>query len=374
VNLIKKDFQQEMHELGEIVQATSNVIEELGEKGIEKDESASHSAKKAINKLEHIVESDKESLNNLESEIDEIREEGLNPRIYRKIISIVEEKAEELNEEAKAANRLSNELELIIGDELGYLRQAKEKGDEKLILENLDKFGENSQLKKFVEGDFSSIEIIEESQPGPGGYNKALKHEVWIPRWKTAVLDHHNYAYPVWAAALNSGRIEKNATLIHIDQHRDMRNSDLDLSHSGVVAQEIPEYISQAEAITDKTEIAEFIQLSLQQGILKGAEMVGTPKISENNEELKEAMDLVEQKNNVIMDLDLDVFPHKIRDEERYKLIAEMVANANLVTIATSPGFINQEIANEHINRIVSELPEKREEGFLSRIHRSLSF
>ena len=45
-------------------------------------------------------------------------------------------------------------------------------------------------------------------------------------RWRgvpTVVMDNHNHAFYFWCEAWAAGRIAAGATLVHVDQHKDMR-------------------------------------------------------------------------------------------------------------------------------------------------------
>ena len=62
-------------------------------------------------------------------------------------------------------------------------------------------------------------------------------------------------------------------------------------------------------------------------------------------------------EKDYILDIDLDVFLSDIKEvEEALLVIKQLARQAKVITIATSPGFLNQQLAISFANRIVTAI------------------
>jgi hypothetical protein len=158
----------------------------------------------------------------------------------------------------------------------------------------------------------------------------------------TIIVDNHNHALYFWHEALNSGRLTPGAALIHLDQHRDMR---------------VPgRLLSPAASLPDVFHYANF-DLNVGNYIVPAqhAGLVGDTLFATGSDAL-DARHLA-RRTNSILNIDLDFFAPEmayISFERTWRFIDAHLQSAALVTIATSPFFIDQSRAIEYLRRLMT--------------------
>ncbi len=164
--------------------------------------------------------------------------------------------------------------------------------------------------------------------------------------WKgvpTIVMDNHNHAFYFWMEAALQGRLAPGATLVHVDQHKDMRRPE-----SLFVADELT-----LEAIFDYTHrslnVGNYIVPAVELGVVGERIMItGASDL--------DSMEGMEARNKILnIDLDFFVDEMEVDFEKARALILAHLATANLVTIATSPFFMDQEKALSVLNALVHD-------------------
>ncbi len=131
------------------------------------------------------------------------------------------------------------------------------------------------------------------------------------------ICDNHNVVLEAWQL-LGSDK----PTLIHIDQHRDNAEA------------------AQLESI-HKTRICDYIDFAIKNNWIK-KEIIS---IIESGDLPK--LNLIPESNK-ICNIDLDIFAPEctvLTDEEKIDVIYKAASSCSLITIATSPGFIDQQLA-----------------------------
>lgn len=148
------------------------------------------------------------------------------------------------------------------------------------------------------------------------------------------LVDNHNHVFYFWYRA---GL--KNATLIHIDQHKDMRVPPE--MFTGKTLQEAFKYTNEV------LNVGNYIMPAREVGIVKDIQFI-TSEISLNDEQFFDT-------KNKILNIDLDFFAPELDyiDFEKAKhFIQEHAKTASLITIATSPFFIDQERALKILRKL----------------------
>jgi hypothetical protein len=159
----------------------------------------------------------------------------------------------------------------------------------------------------------------------------------------TVVMDNHNHAFYFWCEAWASGLIAPGATLVHIDQHKDMRLPDHPMSGTP----DDPGFLEAAFRYTNETvNVGNYVVPAREMGLVgdlrfvtSGAALYDTPLPAANT----------------ILNIDLDYFAPEmayIPFDEARRFIHAHLATAALVTIATSPFFIDQALAVETLRRL----------------------
>lgn len=165
-----------------------------------------------------------------------------------------------------------------------------------------------------------------------------LKHfyEMHWQGKKLYLFDNHNHAYFFWHLALKNGMISPNVTLYHVDEHADTRTPDTFLSQEQ--QQDLWEVFSYTNFVLN---VWDYIIPAQKDGLI--GEVV----------QIRSETNILEQqriplRTPCILNLDLDFFEPKL-DYIDYSLkkdyILDIAQNCSLITVATSPYFIDQELA-----------------------------
>lgn len=159
----------------------------------------------------------------------------------------------------------------------------------------------------------------------------ALVRTTWhgVP---TLIFDNHNHAFYFWMEALMTGGLTPGAALIHIDQHRDTRIPERD--YSGSTLEEAFDYTN------FHLNVGNYIVPAERCGLVGDIQFV-------TGEEALQDFSMVDRQNK-ILNIDLDFFAPEmgyIDFELASRFIQAHRRTASLVTMATSPFFIDQDEA-----------------------------
>ncbi len=146
----------------------------------------------------------------------------------------------------------------------------------------------------------------------------------------TVVVDNHNHAFYFWFEALAARRLAPGASLIHVDQHRDTR---------------VPARLIGAEwTLEDVFRYTNF-ELNVGNYVVPAQEagLVGETLFVTGSDALDDRR--FAGRTNTILNIDLDFFAPEMNyigfDRTR-RFIDAHVPTASLITVATSPFFIDQ--------------------------------
>lgn len=156
------------------------------------------------------------------------------------------------------------------------------------------------------------------------------------------IFDNHNHALFFWAEAIEKGYVQKGATLIHIDQHKDMREPA-----SYLEAEPFPDLQRIYDYSNQVLNVGNFIKPAMKLGI------VGDAYFLDNEPSFFKEYPTA----NTIVDIDLDLFAQEMDHmdfESILPSIRRIVTHADFLTVATSPFFIDQKRAIEWLHRIFS--------------------
>lgn len=145
------------------------------------------------------------------------------------------------------------------------------------------------------------------------------------------IFDNHNHAFCFWMAGLFGGRLRAGGTLLHVDQHSDMRQPELAPD---------PVWLRKCNLrrvfdYTNKSlNVGNFIQPAL------GLQLFEQVQLIDSSIAFAERI-----TGEFVLDIDVDIFaPEMAYIDEALKVsrIQEMIGRAKFITIATSPFFIDQ--------------------------------
>lgn len=168
------------------------------------------------------------------------------------------------------------------------------------------------------------------------------------------VMDNHNHALYCWYRELLAGKIEKWLPLIHIDQHSDMKDPV-----RWIDEERENDLSSIATYVNEVCTIADFIQPALRSGLIGECIQIRT----ENglldfpiDSWIASSLHSSQWRSGYILDIDIDFWAPEMGIEEFDRTIQktrQLIAGASMVTIATSPCFIEQERAVEIVKLLL---------------------
>ncbi len=206
--------------------------------------------------------------------------------------------------------------------------------------------------------------VIEWEVNGKMTSGKWLQHFVFLKnaRVPTWIMDNHNHAFAFWHEALWKWYIQKWSLLIHIDQHTDLATPGNFPAWKH--PEESNEILVEEYTNTDLT-IADFIVPALATGLLSEAVMVtgedrnGAGVFVWENEKLIKKSPILETINEewtIILDIDLDYFSQGFDEAKTLETTKYWIEKADIITIATSPLFIEQDKALAMLKSLQSSL------------------
>ncbi|MCI9978348.1 UPF0489 family protein [Clostridioides difficile] len=147
---------------------------------------------------------------------------------------------------------------------------------------------------------------------------------------KIYVFDNHNHAFYFWLKSMMNDEFTRGCKLVHVDQHKDTRepeNYDVDINNIEDVFRYTNEVLN----------VGSFIKPALQHKIF--SELIIIDSLY--------GFDL-DIEPEFVLDIDLDIFSSYmdyIPFDFKLDKIKNLIKKAKVITIATSPYFINQEYA-----------------------------
>ena len=160
-----------------------------------------------------------------------------------------------------------------------------------------------------------------------------LKHFVQIEYHgkQIFIVDNHNHALVFWTL------IKKPLPVIHIDQHSDVKTNENIFPPGDDIEQ----------FVNEKTNVGNFISAAKNSWIISEVIQVRTDYA------LRELQASSIMHQAFILDIDIDFRVDKELTEDDRKIIQTLMKKAELVTVATSPYFIDQEQAISIIRNIL---------------------
>ncbi len=151
------------------------------------------------------------------------------------------------------------------------------------------------------------------------------------------LFDNHNHAFYFWYEEFFKNNLTNSSLLIHIDEHSDLR-----------IPENIPEKINNLEEAFNYTNF----ELNVWNYIIPAQKLwLIWDMIQIRNEYNLENIDYNKIDDfswTIILNIDLDFFEPELDYIDynlKKKIILELCKKANVITVATSPFFINQKLA-----------------------------
>ena len=211
----------------------------------------------------------------------------------------------------------------------------KERTNKKLYVPNLIKIKDISEIELWEEIVFEDYDFNMILQSCTGLKN--FYELDW--NWKKVFLfDNHNHAFYFWYLAREQKLIWDDNLLYHVDEHSDMRDPWNYLSKPGSYDLEKIFNFTNFEL-----NVWNYIIPWIEEGIIKEVIQIRNEENLLNFDETK-----LKKSSGIILNLDLDFFEPEL-DFIDYNLkkdvILKIVNKADIITVATSPFFIEQDLA-----------------------------
>ena len=177
-------------------------------------------------------------------------------------------------------------------------------------------------------------------------FDDKLSTNIWLKNFyeidwngkKLYLFDNHNHAYYFWYLSRDKWSIQDGATLLHIDEHTDMADNKKHLlKPKSRDLQQVFEFTNYVLNVGDYIIPAQEEWLIWEVIQIRGEDSM---KRYEKNKDSYEG--------NIILNLDLDFFQPDldfIDYEWKKKVVLDAAKRASLITVSTSPFFIDQELA-----------------------------
>ena len=200
-----------------------------------------------------------------------------------------------------------------------------------------DRENKNIYVPRLIEGTLDDVAlgdniVFNEIDEGNEIKAKGLKNmvEYKIDDKTVYVFDNHNHAFYFWMKSLKQQHFTKGCKLVHVDQHKDMRepmNYEVNINDMDDVFRYTNKVLN----------VGNFIKPSLKHKVFSEAIIID----SSYGFDMK-------VEGEYVLDIDLDIFSKDmdyIPYEFRLNKIKELIKGAKVITIASSPYFIEQDYA-----------------------------
>lgn len=160
------------------------------------------------------------------------------------------------------------------------------------------------------------------------------------------LVDNHNHVYFFWHKTRFDWTVSNESTLYHIDEHTDLRDPWIYLE------QEELKDLERIFEYTNYVDVWNYIIPAIHDWLIKEMHQIRSESELDTlapliKGELK-GDSILHSQNSIILNLDLDFFQPKL-DYIDYNLkkevIQKLIKKASLITVATSPFFIDQDLA-----------------------------
>jgi len=147
------------------------------------------------------------------------------------------------------------------------------------------------------------------------------------------IVDNHNHVFYFWYEACQRGEIERGITLVHIDAHRDTR-----IPERNMTADEAKDLKSIFNYTNSVLNVGNYIPPAMEEGLIGNLVSITSER----------ELEVASPTGNFILNIDLDFWAPEMDYIDRKKtmeIIRPWMKAAQMITVSTSPFFIEQERA-----------------------------
>jgi len=203
-----------------------------------------------------------------------------------------------------------------------------------------------------ISGDIDDISVgdkiaFSEIEDGIELNNIGLKQFVHISKKgkEIFVFDNHNHAFCFWLYAFKNKYLNKGSTLVHIDQHTDMSKPDKhfeQFNDGRFLMKDAFEYTNRV------LNVGNFIVPAQEVGLFSKVHILNSQD---------KFIDF--SSKEIVLDIDIDLFIEGMNhfpDNIKLDKINDYFKYAKIITIATSPFFIEQNKAIDIVKKILEKI------------------
>lgn len=156
------------------------------------------------------------------------------------------------------------------------------------------------------------------------------------------IFDNHNHAFCFWIAAYRAGWLEAGQMLVHVDQHSDLREPEAYLDVPDLDSLDLRRAFEYTNSCLN---VGNFIKPALALNLFSKVEIIDSSTAFEKS-----------FQREVVLDIDMDIFSDDmayIPFDDKMQRIQEHIESAKVITIATSPYFMDQLRAIDIVKRML---------------------
>ena len=213
----------------------------------------------------------------------------------------------------------------------------KQRKNKKLYVPKLIEINNFDEIKLQKDKEKIAFEDFDFDDNLSTNYGLENFYEIEWNSTKLYLFDNHNHALYFWYLAKEKWLIsEKNNILYHVDEHADLRDSGEILEKTDL--ESVFNYTN-----FSKINVWNYIIPAEKQWLINKTIQIRNTKNLEDYLSNKEI-----NKSNIILNLDLDFFQPDldfIDYELKKKVILDIAKKASIITVSTSPFFIDQNLA-----------------------------
>jgi len=181
-------------------------------------------------------------------------------------------------------------------------------------------------------------------------FNWKLSTNYWLEnfykiKWKdkeVILFDNHNHTYYFWYEAYIKWLIKKWSKLYHIDEHADTRDPYIYIQKDKNRLEDIFKYTNY------QLNVWNYIIPAQKEWLIKEIIQIRSSKSLENYKNQYIEKKEKEENESIILNLDLDFFQKEldfIDYELKKEIILHIASKSSIITVASSPFFIDQDRA-----------------------------
>lgn len=216
--------------------------------------------------------------------------------------------------------------------------------NKKLYVPALKKISNFSEIKLQKDKQKIAFEDFDFNWKLSTNYGLENFYKIKINGKEIILFDNHNHAFYFWYEARKKGIIKDNSTLIHIDEHSDTRDNNK------IISKEESKDLKKVFNFTNFVlNVGDYIIPAQKEWLIGEVIQIRNTLNLENYITLPPAPLLRgEGSNDIILNLDLDFFNPNLDFIDynlKKKVVRDAFLKAKVITISTSPFFIEQNLA-----------------------------